>query len=330
MSETLLWIIVACVGLALSAVFSGVETGVYSVNRLRLAVRAGALPPDRPAMRLQRELGEPERLIATLLIGNNMANYAGSLGLTALLVLAGFREWAVIVVNAVALTPVLFVLGETIPKDLFREEADRLTPRFALPLGVFRLLLTVTLLLPFVTIAAGAMQRLIGGQRTDTLEQRQRIGELLKEGASGGVLSAEQTSLIDRAMIVGELPISEAMRPWSRVVRIGSDWTGQRVIDAAIKAARLGQTRIPVVDRRGGVLGLARTVDAAVDGGEGLGASLAKIAPTIEASDSVRHALRLLTVRDASCAVVIADGEPVGIATYDDLMEPLLGVVDRD
>ena len=329
MSEALFWFAVAIAGVVLSSVFSGVETGVYSVNRLRLAVRAGATPPDRRAQRLQREIGQPERLIASLLIGNNAANYAGTLGLTALLVFAGLREWAVIVVNAVVLTPVLFVVGETIPKDLFREEADRLMPRFALPLAVFRLLLTVTLLLPIVTLVAGAMQRLLGGQRTDTLEQRQRIGALLKEGATGGVLSAEQTSLIDRALTVGELPISEAMRPWSRVSRLGSDWTGERLIEAAKKAARTGQTRMPVVDRRGAVLGMARTVDVAVAGDKVSGATLARSATTIDAVDSVRHALRLFTVRDISCAVVTANGEPVGIATYDDLLAPLLGVVDR-
>jgi len=326
MSETLLWGAVALVGLALSSVFSGIETGVYSVNRLRLAVRAGASPPDHRARGLQREISRPERLIATLLIGNNAANYAGSLGLTALLVLAGLREWAVIAVNAVCLTPALFVIGETIPKDLFREEADRLMPRFALPLTVVRLMLTATLLLPIVTLVASVMQRLIGGERIETLAQRQRIGALLKEGATGGVLSAEQTSLIDRALAVGETPIARIMRPWSRTQRIGADWTRPRQVEAATRASRAGQTRIPVVDRRGVVLGLTRTVDVALAGDAVSAPALATAAETIDAGDTVRHALRVFADRDLSCAVVTAGGEPVGLASYDDLLGPLLGV----
>jgi len=326
MSETVLWFIVAVVGLALSSIFSGVETGVYSVNRLRLAVRAGATPPDRRTLRLQREIGEPERLIATLLIGNNAANYAGSLGLTALLVLAGLEDWAVIVVNAAVLTPALFVFGETIPKELFREEADRLMPRFAAPLGLFRLFLTVTLLLPLVTLVAGLIQRMIGGQRIETIQQRQRLGALLKEGATGGVLSVEQTSMIDRALVVGELPITEAMRPWSSIQRLGADWTRAQIKACAQKASGNGQTRIPVVDRRGNVLGLTRTIDVALAGDDISAASLATTAVSIDAGDTVRHALRLFAERDISCAVVVADGQPVGLATYDELLAPLLGV----
>jgi len=326
MNELIFWIFVTVIGLGMSSLFSGVETGVYSVNRLRLAVRAGTTPPDARARRLQGELAHPERLIATLLIGNNSANYAGSLGLTALLVMAGLSEFAVIVLNAAVLTPMLFVIGETIPKDLFREESDRLTPLFSLPLKLVRLVLTASLLLPIVVGFASVMQRLIGGQRIETLEQRQRIGALLKEGASGGVLSAEQTSLIDRALVVGELPIAEAMRPWSKVQTIGADWSGQRVIDAAKRAARSGQTRLPVVDRRGSVKGLTRAVDVAIAGDGVKGAALAKSALTINAGDTVRHALRLFTQQDLSCAVVVADGVPVGMATYDDLLAPLLGI----
>ncbi len=326
MSEFFLWLLVALAGLSLSSIFSGTETGVYSVNRLRLAVRAGATPPDRRAQRLKREIDHPERLIATLLIGNNAANYAGSLGLTALLVLAGLEEWAVITVNAAVLTPVLFVIGETIPKDLFREEADRLTPRLALPLAVFRMLATVTLLLPVVMLVAGAMQRAIGGQRIETIQQRQRIGALLKEAGSGGVLSAEQASLIDRALVVGEMPIASVMIPWNRVHRIGAEWRMPRVQQSAVKASGASQTRMPVVDRRGGVIGLARTIDVALAPEEGSGASLAKSAVMIDAGDTVRHALRLFAERDIRCAVVTADGKPVGLASYDDLLGPLLGV----
>jgi len=324
--ELFLWLSVAVIGLGFSAVFSGVETGIYCVNRLRLAVRAGTTPPDQAAARLQQELNRPERLIATLLIGNNAANYAGSLGLTALLVMAGLTEWAVIVVNAVILTPALFVIGETIPKDLFRAEADRLTPRFSTPLRLFRWLATITLLLPTVTTAAWLLQKLIGGERLTPIEHRQRIGALLKEGASGGVLSPEQTTLIDRALVVGDMPIADAMRAWSRAQRIGVDWSRERMRETARRAGQSGQARIPVVDRRGKVVGLARTIDVALAEEGASAASMASSAVEIDAGESVRQALRLFATEDISCAVVAAEGEPVGLVTYDDLLDPLLGL----
>jgi len=299
---------------------------VYSVNRLRLAVRAGATPPDRRAVRLEREIGKPEPLLAALLIGNSAADYAGSLGLTMLLAMAGLREWAVIAINAALLTPALFILGETIPKDYFRAEADRMMLRFALPITLLRLALTATLLLPVVTLVTRLMQRLIGGERLESIAHRQRVGALLKEGASGGALSVEQTSLIDRALFVGEASITDVMRPWRKVSRLGADWKGDRIRKVALRASRTSQGRMPVVDRRGGVVGLVRTIEAALAGDDISAASLATTAMTIEASASVQHALRLLAEQDVSWAVVVAGGEPVGLVSYDDLLGPLLGV----
>ena len=73
--------IIAFIGLAASAIASGTETGIYVLNRVRLAVRAGHGNPR--AVRLQKEIRKPERMLATLLMANNMANYAGSLGVAA-------------------------------------------------------------------------------------------------------------------------------------------------------------------------------------------------------------------------------------------------------
>ncbi len=60
------------IGIVLSAVFSGLETGIYTINRVRLIVRASR--NDRRAVRLQDEIEHPNRLLTTLLLGNNIAN----------------------------------------------------------------------------------------------------------------------------------------------------------------------------------------------------------------------------------------------------------------
>jgi putative hemolysin len=83
-----MWVVLAAIGLGGSAVFSGLEIGLYTLNRVKLAVAAER--GDRRAVRLQRELAQPERLLAGLLVGNNMVNYLGTVAIAALLDRAGF------------------------------------------------------------------------------------------------------------------------------------------------------------------------------------------------------------------------------------------------
>ena len=110
-------IVIAVLGIVASAIFSGLETGLYVVDRVRLAVRAGR--GDRNAVRLEAEVEEPERLLSALLIANNAANYAGSLGIAAILSMFVVSEWTIVGLNTLLVVPLLFVFGETIPKDLF-------------------------------------------------------------------------------------------------------------------------------------------------------------------------------------------------------------------
>ena len=77
--STTAWVVVAVVGVALSAQFSGLETGTYCLNRVRLHIRARS---GRGGGAILLALFErPNRLLAALLIGTNLASYAASLAL---------------------------------------------------------------------------------------------------------------------------------------------------------------------------------------------------------------------------------------------------------
>ena len=189
--------IIALVGVIGSAVFSGLETGLYVVNRVRLAVRAGH--GDRSADRLETELEHPERLLATLLIANNAANYAGSLGVAAILNSFELSATGVIVLNTLLVVPVLLVFGETIPKDLFRPRADNWIPRFVGPLRGARVMLTIIGLVPLLSLVDRLVQRLVGGDPGDRLGPRARMAWFIRESAASGSLSPAQLDLALRA-----------------------------------------------------------------------------------------------------------------------------------
>ena len=136
------WWLLMLLGLAGTALYSGMETGLYFFDRVKLEVRAAGGPMRRAAGRLKRELEHPERVLATNLVGTIVFSDLAAQGASALLHGWGYSESASIAVNVLVLTPLVFVLGETVPKEMFRLEADRLTYTFSGALAGTRRLLS--------------------------------------------------------------------------------------------------------------------------------------------------------------------------------------------
>ncbi len=312
-------------GLAGSALFSGLETGIYCLSRVRLTLRADRHPPDRPARLLLGEVDHTIRTLATLLIGNNLFNYLAVLGLTAMLQMHIESELVVIALIAVVFTPVLLVVGESLPKELFRVGADRLTYTFARSLVIVRWVFTLTGILPAVMLFDRAAARLTGssGSAAFGRDVRSRIATLLKEGATLGVLTESQTRLIDRALALRDATVRDQMIPW-RSVRCAQDaW------DRATLMRHIGATthaRLPVVGADGSVRGVLWNLDAYLDAGEDWTA-LSREPARLRPSTTVREALKALGESPARVGIVEQNGRPIGLITGKDLVEPLIGEV---
>lgn len=324
--EIIMWVGVTLLGIMCSALFSGLETGCYGVNVVRLNIvahrRAGA--PARRARTLLRELDKPERLLSTLLIGNNIVNYVGALGVSAILTAMALSDWKIVLVNAAVLTPLLFIFGETLPKDFFRASADRIMPRFAPVLVAVRWILTVTLVLPVVLLMGAALSRLLRGSDAKVaLTARARVVALLKEGRRHGVLSDAQAQLFDQAVQLHELRVANVMTPWSRVVFIGADWSRERVNHVA---ADRTYSHYPVVDRRGRVIGIVRSLDLWLQRNASV-TTLMTSALHVEDDTTIVEAMRTLRRTGARHAVVLRRGRPVGFVSERNLIGPLLGKI---
>jgi len=99
-----------------SALCSGLETGLYCTSRLRIVLDAAAGNPA--ARRLQALLVELPLVLTVLLVGNNVATWAASYLMQAALDQHGLEGADLL--GAVAVTIVLFVFGESVPKNLFQ------------------------------------------------------------------------------------------------------------------------------------------------------------------------------------------------------------------
>ena len=322
-THELIWFIVAITGLLLSALCSGLEIGLYTLNRVRLAVRSGR--GDRQAIRLDRELRDPGRSLTTLLIGNNIANYLGSLGIMALLKSTGLSDTWAIIIDTLILVPLLFIFAETLPKDLFRTHTDRWTYLFSLPLKSARQILSLIGVVPAIHGIARILQRLVDPDSETPSAGRQRIAELLREGVSTGLLSSSQGDLLDRAVLVYQSSAGSEMIPWRDVVTL--PLSADRPTREQVMRSR-SFSRVPVVDRSGRVQGLLHVIDAMLrpdDSTEML------IRPTIEFTSTTSTFVALERMREArvQLAIVVDPESPtaVGVISIKDLVEPLIGPI---
>jgi CBS domain containing-hemolysin-like protein len=322
--QLLLWLGLMLLGFAGSAIYSGMETGCYCLNRVRLHVRATRR--ERAAIRLENLIGRQTSLLSTLLIGNNIANYLGTASLAVILSASGLSDAEQIIINVALVTPILFVFGETLPKDLFSAHADGLMYRLQWILTGSRRLFTWTLLVPIVSVFSAGVMRVLGQRGgAATFHPRRRVGDLVKESVGSGLLTDRQSEMVERVLGAATLDAASQMTPWRRVSRVRPNDR----LAAVIERSRVGeQPAIPVVDAAGQVAGVVRVLDALrLEPGAGQTiADLLRPAKLIANDLPLRRALTELTHDNVEMAVVTnRAGQPIGIVTPQDLLEPITG-----
>lgn len=325
MSDLMLifWWVLMVIGLVGSAIYSGLETGTYSLNRVRLHV----LDQQKviSAKRLARLMSQPASLLATLLIGNNITNYLGTAGLTVILENGQLVYWKIILFNVMFLTPLLFVFGETLPKDVFAAHCDKLMYRMSgfllfsqklfravglelLIMGLIRLLLRAT----------GAPRKMVA------LHPRRKFEFLVKEGMEFGLLSEEQVAMVDRVLELSGRQVIHEMVPWSRVSIIN-------INDDATKLWKLtedtGRSRFPVVDSGSQVVGVVCMTDALMyEKSQVPPIHELMISPLVlDATMPLRAALSQLQKSHTALAIANNGDRAIGIVTVKDLVEPIVG-----
>lgn len=320
----ILWGALALVGFAGSALYSGLETGVYSLNRIRLHVLMHR--GNRAAVTLQVLIRHPTVLLTTLLIGNNISNYLGTAALGVILESRNLSDWETLLLNALIVTPVLFVVGETLPKDLFAAHSDKLMYRLVPVLSFSRKVFTYTGLVPIISVFSNALMKAIGQDpRAGAFHPRRQVGSLVKEGVGYGLLSHEQSAIVDRVLKLTDRTVEDEMTDWSKVLRLNEH-------DDADTLWRLAQgtphSHVPVLAKGGAVVGVLRLNDALMHTKQACPPirELMKPAEFVAHKLPVRDALSRLRRQAAGLAVVTgANKQPVGIVTVKDLIEPITG-----
>ncbi len=318
------WLLAALAGVVGCGLCAGLETGLYSLNRVRLHLLASR--GHAGASVIAGLLANPNRILAALLIGTNLATNLCSSGLGVVLEKQGLSELQIILVEVAIVTPTLFILAETLPKDLFAAHADRLVYPFALLLEFICRLFTWIGLLPLIMGVSTVLLRLFGTQGpVRPFHPRRLVESLVKEGVGYGLISDEQSALAERVLDVGRVTVRQAMVPWGNVTYLRVDDGPQalwRIAD------RTSFSRLPVLDEAGRVAGMLSVTDALLHEKAACPPVRSLLTPlmSVRGNLPVRAALRILQAQRAAMAVVTDEyDQPIGIVTAKDLVEPITG-----
>ena len=316
-AEWALWAALAALGLAASALYSGSETGIYVLNKMRLDLRAEA--GSRPARALRVMLRKFDVLLAVLLIGTNLSTYLTTFAISVLFVMgeAGDRaEWYTLAAAA----SLLFVFGESVPKNLFQRSPERLVYRLVWfirgSLAAFRWCGLLGLVRSF---GAGA-SRLLGSRQAFAHEG---LAALLAEGQASGALTHAQSIMADRVMHLTDVTVAAVRKPLKEVLSAPLSVTREQLLELVREA---NYTRIPLLRPDGSVAGILDIYEVLM--AEGPVRPADKMTPPLVVPDdwTVTDALYHMQTGHASMAVVAdAGGKHVGIVTVKDLVEQIVG-----
>jgi putative hemolysin len=321
---SLVWIAAAC--LLVTMFFSAAEMAFIAANRLRL--RHLAEEGSRTAARYLEDFRRPERVLSTAMMGVTIAHIVASSAATfALLpVLGGWAPWLV----TAALTPVMLVFGEIIPKAVAREWATILILRVYRPIRW-----ASALLVPFVwatNTIVSSLLRFFGGPTADTRQfvSREELKALLAMEPDEADVTTVEAEMIDKIFDLGDTTVREVMVPLVEVAMLPEAATPA---DAIALIAQRGFSRIPIfAQRETDVVGVITAMDLLKGGAEASTlAELRRAVSYVPETKRIDDLLRDMQRSRNHMAVVVDEyGGSTGVVTLEDVLEQIVGEIQDE
>lgn len=306
---------------ALSAFFSATETAYMSLNRVRIKNMAN--DGDRRARRVMKLLDSYDRLLATVLIGNNIVNIS-SASIATVLFVSFFKNNGA-TVSTVVMTLVVLIFGEITPKSLAKEAADSFALKVAGPVTVLN---TLFFPLSFLLIhLKSAVSRLIRVEKSGGITEDELL-TLVDEAEQDGGIDSGEKELFHNVIEFTDLDAGDILTPRIDVVAIDIEETPtelQKLFEET------GFSRIPVYrETIDNIVGVVNEKDfhRNLRGTENTIESILQPALFIPPSVKISELLKQLQQKKVHIAVVVDEfGGTEGIVTIEDIVEELVGEI---
>ena len=293
-------IIIICI--VLSALFSSSETAFASVNKIRL--KSMADQGDKRALKALHIAEHYEDSLTAILVGNNIVNIGASSLATVV-----FTQWvgsAGPAVSTVAMTILVLIFGEVLPKSYAKSHAEKLALSVASALSAFTIIMT-----PFVKIF-DVLSRALKPKTEAPSVTEDELKYIIDEIEEEGVLEEQESDLVLSALQFDETTVNDILIPRVKIVGVSSE-----------------ATRFPVYEKSmDNIIGMITSRDF-FRLEHGMFHSVSEILQDviyIPATKAISDSLKEMQRSKTHMAVVVDQyGGTKGIVTLEDIIEELVG-----
>lgn len=324
--------------LLLSGFFSGSEIGYVAANRLRLEIKSRQ--DSFGGRYLAYFLRQPDMFLSTTLVGNNVVNVAYATLMTLFLTLPVTQLWlwlfggaptelSMVLVQTITASVLILIMGELIPKSIFRVHADRLVPLIIVPIGLTNLLLR-----PFIWVANSIAQRIVRffNPEADSVQdffRREDFETIFREigNEPEGDIDEDDSEILTNVLEMSVKRVKETMIPRTEIVAVEKSASLEDVLNTFIKS---GYSKVPVFeDSIDNIVGVVFAYDL-FKRPEKIDEIIRRVkyVPSSQRSAALLSEFRRQNI---SLAVVIDEyGGTAGLVTIEDLIEEVVGDIQDE
>jgi len=315
--------------IAMSALFSMSETAFMSLNKIR--VRTLAEDGHKKAKTVDRLLENQDRLLSSILVGNNLVNIAASSLTTSFVISIFGNEGTGVAVATGFVTLMILIFGEITPKTMATKNSESVA--FAVCRFIQFVIFICTPFVFILNVVSRIFIKLLGGDMdngpTMTEEDLKTIVAVSHEE---GVLEDEEKEMIHNVFEFGDTEIKEIMTPRIHVVSVADDIPYNELIET-IKECQF--SRIPIhsdsYDEVIGVIYIKDLVLSQVDEVEFDIKNYMHEAFVVYEFNNVSDVFESMRKEHVSLAIVLDEyGVMSGIVTLEDIVEEIVGEIDDE
>jgi putative hemolysin len=305
---------------------SGSEIALVNADKLKLHHRANK--GDRGAKLVLKLFRTPDVMLGTTLVGTNISTVALTT-IGTMLMISSFGENGDLLAILI-FTPLFLIFGEIVPKSVYQQKSDVLSPIIVYPLRFFSLMF-FPIIFVFSRVARLAA-RLAGGGKSDqtvfiTREQIRTVVEMAERSAGVDIFDKAR---IKRVIRFSETTVGEAMIPVAEMTAISVNRSSRKAVAVVRKH---GFNRLPVFSGNiSNILGIVTLttwdlMDETLM--ERSLKTLIKPAYYVAPYQTIDQLLPILRQREDHMAIVVDEfGSAVGMITMEDILEEVVGEID--
>ncbi|MBR5773680.1 MAG: HlyC/CorC family transporter [Clostridia bacterium] len=318
-----IYVIILAVLVALSAYFSASETAFLSLNRIR--IKNLAEDGNKRARLVLRLYDNYDKVLSTILVGNNIVNIAAASIATVFFVGLMKDDNTGPAVATVVMTVALLIFGEISPKTIAKEKADGFAMATAPVLNAIVFVLTP---INFIFSLWKKLLSLVFKFSDDDAITEEELLTIVEEAESEGGIDSEESELIRSAIEFSDLEASDILTPRVDVVAVSTEDSQERISRTFVET---GFSRLPVYENTiDHIIGVIHQKDLYIMQANGGGEISSIMKPAIFAHESIKLSVLLKTLQKSKSHIaVIADdyGGTIGIVTLEDIIEEIVGEI---